>query len=56
MTPNLSYEMRLIECVLATLDRKILRGDQILNEYENIDRIIFYRLNKIEGLEDIMLY
>ena len=42
---NISYEMRLIECCLTTLETRRLRGDQIevfkiLNGYENIDRNI----------------
>ena len=42
---NISYEMRLIECDLTTLETKRLRGDHIegfciLNAYENIDRNI----------------
>ena len=40
---NISYEMRLRECDLTTLETRRLRGDQIdvykiLNGYENIDR------------------
>ena len=51
---NISYEMRLKECGLT----RRLRGDQIevfniLNGYENIDRNIFSRSRKREGLEDI---
>ena len=43
---DLSYEERLRECVLTTLETRRLRGDQIevfkiLNGYENIDRNIF---------------
>ena len=43
---NISYEMRLIECGLTTLEPRRLRGEQIevlsiLNGYENIDRNIF---------------
>jgi len=53
--------MLLKECGLTTLATKRLRRDQIevfkiLNGYENIDRNIFSRLRKREGLEDMELH
>ena len=53
--------MRLIECGLTTLETRRLGGDQIevfkiLNGYENIDRNIFSRLRKREGLEDMKIH
>ena len=53
--------MRLKECGLTTLESRRLREDQIevfkiLNGYENIDRNIFSRLRKREGLEDMELH
>ena len=52
--------MRIKECGLTTLEPRRLRGYQIevfkiLNVYANIDRNIFSRLRKREGLEDITL-
>ena len=58
---NFSYEMRLKQCDLTTLETRRLRGDQIevfkiLNGYEHIDRNIFSQSRKREGLEDMELH
>ena len=48
---NISYEMRLKECGLTTLETRRLRGHQnevlkILNGYETIDRNIFFAVKE----------
>ena len=60
-TQDISYEMRLKECGLTTLETRRLRTDQIevltfLNGYGNIDRNMFSRSKKREGLEDMELH
>ena len=44
-----SYESRLLQCVLTTLETRRLRGDQIkvfkiMNGYEDVDRNMFFKL------------
>ena len=58
---NINYDMRIKECGLTTLETRRLRGDQIevfkiSKGFANIDRNIFYRSRKREGLEDKELH
>ena len=48
---DLSYESRLLQCGLTTLDTRGLRGDQIevfktVSGYEDVDRNIFFKLKE----------
>ena len=48
---GLSYESRLLECSLTTLEPRRLRGDQIevlkiVNGYEDVDRNLFFKLKE----------
>ena len=48
---DLSYESRLLQCGLATLQTRRLRGDQIevfkiVNGYDNVDRNMFFKLKE----------
>ena len=54
---DLSYESRLIECDLTILETRRLRGDKIemqkiVNDYEDIDRNMFFKLEKAVEPED----
>ena len=58
---NISYEKRLNECGLTTIETRSLRGDHIevfklLNGYDNIDRNTWLWLRKGKGLEDMELH
>ena len=46
---DLSYESRLLQCGLTTLETRRLRGDQIemlkiVNGYEDVNRNMFFKL------------
>ena len=48
---DLSYESRLLQCGLTTLETRRLRGDQIevfkiMNGYEDVDRYMFFKLKE----------
>ena len=48
---DLSYESRLLQCGLTTLETRRLRGDQIevfkiVNGYEDVDRNMFFKLKE----------
>ena len=54
MLRDLSYESRLLQCSLTTLETRRLRGDQIevfkiVNGYEDIDRNMFFKLKELKG-------
>ena len=51
MIPDCSYESRLLQCGLTTLETRRLRGDQIevfkiMDGYEDVDRNMFFKLKK----------
>ena len=48
---DLSYESRLLQCGLTTIETRRLRGDQIevfkiVNGYEDVDRNMFFKLKE----------
>ena len=48
---DLSYESRILDCDLTTLETRRLRGDQIevlktVNGYDDIDRNVFFKLKE----------
>ena len=48
---DISYESRLLQCGLTTLETRTLRGDQIeifkiVNGYEDVDRYMFFKLKE----------
>ena len=48
---DLSYESRLLQCGLTTLETRRLKGDQIevykiVNGYEDVDRNMFFKLKE----------
>ena len=48
---DLSYESRLLQCSLTTLEARRLRGDQIevfkiVNGYEDVDRNMFFKVKE----------
>ena len=51
---DLSYENRLLQCGLTTLETRRLRGDQIevfkiVNGYEDVNRSMFFKLKEGRG-------
>ena len=51
MERDLSYESRILQCGLTTLETRRLRGDQIevfkiVNGYKDVDRNMFFKLEE----------